>query len=43
MECPNGCGEMESNSAYIEVGDYGADVMVYICQKCKYVEVLKRR
>ena len=38
MKCPNGCGEMESNCVYIEVGDYGTDVTVWMCQKCYYAE-----
>jgi hypothetical protein len=38
MNCPNGCGEMESSSVYVEVGDYGSTVVVYICQKCQYAE-----
>ena len=38
MECPNGCGEMESSRVYIEVGKYGTDVTVWICQECAYSE-----
>lgn len=36
MDCPNGHGEMPSNSVYVEVEGYGADVIVWICQECQY-------
>jgi hypothetical protein len=36
MDCPNGCGEMEQTQIYVEVGDYGTTVYVYMCQECQY-------
>jgi hypothetical protein len=35
-ECPNCHIEMEGQRIYVDVGRYGTDVWVYICQECAY-------
>ncbi len=37
-ECPNCHVEMEGQRIYVDVGRYGTDVWVYICQECAYAE-----
>ena len=38
MDCPNGHGTMEVARVYVEVGDYGCQVVVWMCQECQYRE-----
>lgn len=42
MKCPNGHGEMEWARVYVEVGNYGCYVEVWMCQDCQYREAEAR-